>query len=73
MPQSSAHVIPTDLESPLAKLVYLAIANGEKTRPGELKSQLDLPLMTILGVIDHLDSREYIRPVDGGYTIDGMA
>ncbi|MFP4591550.1 MAG: TrmB family transcriptional regulator [Halobacteriales archaeon] len=48
--------LPPDLASPQSKLVYLSIAHAGPVTPRELKDHLDLPLISILGVLRRLDA-----------------
>lgn len=66
-------VIPTTLDSPVAKLVYFAVATEQASQPSELKHQLNLPLLTILGVLENLESRDHVHAAADGYTVTQAA
>ncbi len=59
--------LPPGLDSPQSKLVYLAVSTHEPVTPHELKSNLDLPLMAIFGVLRRLDTCGHVIADDGRY------
>lgn len=59
--------LPDDLDSPRAKLVYLALAVAGSATLAELQEILDVPKLTLLSVLDTLSGRELVEETDDGY------
>lgn len=59
--------LPEELESPRAKLVYLAISATGGATLAELQEALDVPKLTLLSVLDALTGRELVEETEGGY------
>jgi len=58
--QSTAVSLPTELESPRAKLVYLYLSNAGEATVDEVQSALNLRKMTLFGVLDTLAARGFV-------------
>lgn len=49
--------LPTDVESPRGKLVYLSLTNRESATVEELHTELGVPRITLYSVLKTLQSR----------------
>jgi DNA-binding transcriptional ArsR family regulator len=58
--------LPEELESPRAKLVYLALAVTGGASVAELNESLGVPKLTLLSVLDALTGRELVERRDDG-------
>lgn len=61
--------LPDDLESPPAKLVYLYLASYGEATPGDLRDGLGLTTLSVLTLLDTLESRGLVRRDDAGYAL----
>lgn len=59
--QSTAASLPSELESPRAKLVYLYLSDAGEVAVDDVQSALDLRKMTLFGVLDTLDSQGFVE------------
>jgi len=59
--QRSTAALPTELESPRAKLVYLYLADAGETTVDDVQTSLGLRKMTLFGVLDTLTSRGFVE------------
>lgn len=59
--------LPDELDSPRAKLVYLALAITDRATLSELQEALDVPKLTLLSVLDALTGRGLVEWTDDGY------
>lgn len=59
--------VPSDLESPRAKLVYLSIATAEEPTVSELQEMLDIPKLSLLSVVGLLAARDHVERTEGGF------
>lgn len=59
--------LPTDLESPRAKLIYLYLQTAEGATVEELRDALDIPLITLLPTVDVLHERSLVEVHDEWY------
>lgn len=59
--------LPDELDSPRAKLVYLALAITDRATISELQETLDVPKLTLLSVLDALAGRGLVERTDDGY------
>jgi hypothetical protein len=59
--------VSTDLRSPRAKLVYLALTTWGPASLDELHERLDEPRLALLGVLDVLQDRGVVTDANGGY------
>jgi predicted ArsR family transcriptional regulator len=53
--------LPDELESPRAKLVYLALTVTGGASVAELNESLDVPKLTLLSVLDALTGRDLVE------------
>lgn len=53
--------LPTGVESPRGKLVYLYIATREQATLDELHAELDVPRITLYSVLKTLRGRDLVR------------
>ena len=61
--------VPTELESPCAKLVYLYLATHDGATVGELHEGLDLRKLTLFSVLRSLRERELIGEETNRYVV----
>ncbi|QFU82953.1 MarR family transcriptional regulator [Natronorubrum aibiense] len=61
--------IPTDLESPRAKLVYLYLSAWPTATTEELCTALDLNTGTVLSITSTLRTRGYLERTDSGFEL----
>lgn len=59
--------LPEELQSPRAKLVYLAISVTGGATLAELQEALGVPKLTLLSVLDALTGRELVEETESGY------
>jgi len=59
--------LPTELSSPRAKLVYLAVSVTDGATLAELHATLDVPKLTLLSVLDALTARDLLEETSEGY------
>ncbi|WP_135820409.1 helix-turn-helix domain-containing protein [Halostella litorea] len=59
--QSTDAALPTELESPRAKLVYLYLSDAGETTVDDVQSSLGLRKMTLFGVLDTLSTQGYVE------------
>jgi sugar-specific transcriptional regulator TrmB len=53
--------LPTGVESPRGKLVYLYLATAESATLEELHDELDVPRITLYSVLKTLRGRDLVR------------
>lgn len=51
--------LPTEIESPRAKLVYLYLSVAGETSVDDLQSSLDMKKITLFGIVDTLTKRGF--------------
>ena len=61
--------VPSELESPCTKLVYLYIATHGDATVGELQANLDLKKLTLFSVLRSLRERGFLREERNGYVL----
>lgn len=66
-PEMRLDSLPEGLESPRAKLVYLALAAGDGATLAELHETLDVPKLTLLSVLDALNEQDLVATTDDRY------
>lgn len=59
--------IPNEIESSQGKLVYLSLLLTDGATVTELQETLSLKKITVLSVLDSLDSRGLVQRTDGSY------
>ncbi|WP_290810312.1 MarR family transcriptional regulator [Halovivax sp.] len=64
---STVRPIPTELESPTAKLVYQCLEAEQLRSVEELRRRTGLTKLEIHGVLRTLERAELVRRTDGGY------
>lgn len=70
MPAQSTHIeVPTEVQSPRAKLVYLALATGGAATVEELQAALTMTKLTLYGVLRTLTERGLVEERDGRYAV----
>jgi predicted transcriptional regulator len=67
--QSTRIDVPSDVQSPRAKLVYLALAAGGAATVEELQSALAMTKLTLYGVLRTLIERGLVEKVEGRYAV----
>lgn len=68
MSTSEYHLmIPDELTSSKAKLVYVSLCTAEKATLTELHRQLGLSKLTLLSILDSLRQRDLITQTEDGY------
>lgn len=69
MMSTSEHplLIPDELASPQAKLVYLSLLVGDETEPTDLQRTLGLPKLTLFAVLESLAAKDLVRRTEDGY------
>ena len=61
--------LPEQLDSPVAKLVYLYLSAVGPASPDELSAALRLRKLTVYPVLDHLSSEDLLSRRGGTYRI----
>jgi DNA-binding IclR family transcriptional regulator len=70
MATQSTHIeVPPNVESPLAKLVYLALTAGGAATVEELQDALSMTKLTLYGVLRTLTERGLVEEVEGRYAV----
>lgn len=59
--QSTTVSLPSELESPRAKLVYLYLSESGETTVDDVQTSLGLRKMTLFGVLDTLASQGFVE------------
>jgi DNA-binding MarR family transcriptional regulator len=59
--------LPDDIESPPAKLVYLYLASHGEATVNDLRDGLGLSTLSVLTLLDTLESKGLVRQEDAGY------
>ena len=67
--QSTPIEVPPDVQSPRAKLVYLALGVGGAATVEELQAALSMTKLTLYGVLRTLTERGLVREVEGRYAV----
>ena len=62
-------VVPAELRSPRGKLVYLYLSTKGTAELEEIGEDLDIPLITLCGLLRTLESRQIIERDGGSYRI----
>jgi len=65
--------VPSAVESPRAKLVYLALAAAGPATADELAAMLDETRLALLAVLGTLEERELVVRGSDGYAVDARA
>lgn len=60
-PQTEGDVLPRELESPRAKLVYLFLSTRGEASIGTLQEALHIEKMTLYSILDTLEGRDLVR------------
>ncbi|ADB63015.1 hypothetical protein Htur_4193 (plasmid) [Haloterrigena turkmenica DSM 5511] len=60
--------VPDDLESPQAKLVYLALRQTDAATASELQHRLDLSKLTLFPLLASLVANDYVQRTENGYS-----
>lgn len=60
-------VVPADLESPRAKLVYLALHRTDAETASDLQRQLGLSKLALFPILSGLAANGYVRRTEDGY------
>ncbi len=63
--------VPAAVESPRAKLVYLALATAGPATAGDLAAMLDETMLALLAVLEALEERGLVARRTGGYAAVG--
>jgi len=63
----SARQLPTEVESPRGKLVYLYLSTNERATLDELHGELDVPRITLYSVLKTLRGRGLVEQNDDEY------
>lgn len=70
MAAQSTHIeVPRDVQSPRAKLVYLALLAGGTATVGELQDALVMTKLTLYRVLRTLTERGHVEEVEGRYEV----
>ncbi len=68
MATSKQHpAVPTELDSPQAKLVYLALRVGGKMGAADLQRTLGLSKLSLFAVLESLAAKDLVRRTESGY------
>jgi len=67
-PTTSATALPTELESPRAKLVYLSLRSSAAS-VDELQTTLGVPKLTLYSVLRTLRERNLVKKQDGRFAV----
>ncbi|WP_232820513.1 helix-turn-helix domain-containing protein [Halorussus litoreus] len=67
-PTASSTALPTELESPRAKLVYLSLRSSAAS-VDELQSTLGVPKLTLYSVLRTLRERNLVKKQDGRFAV----
>lgn len=59
--------LPTDITSPLTKLVYLSLTTSGGATADALQRELRISKLALYAVLDSLIARDLVRRVDGSY------
>ncbi|MDS0476452.1 MarR family transcriptional regulator [Natrinema sp. 1APR25-10V2] len=59
--------VPNELDSPQAKLVYLALRVGGETGATDLQRTLGLSKLSLFAVLESLAAKDLVRRTGGGY------
>ena len=74
MPEQPTHIeVPRDVQSPRAKLVYLALATGGEATVEELQAALAMTKLTLYGVLRALVERGLVEEVEGRYEVSSCS
>jgi DNA-binding MarR family transcriptional regulator len=60
---------PDDIESPPAKMVYLYLASYGEATVSELRDGLDLSTLSVLTLLETLESNGLVRREETGYRL----
>ncbi|WP_394354378.1 helix-turn-helix domain-containing protein [Haloterrigena gelatinilytica] len=60
--------VPDDLESPQAKLVYLALRQTDEATASELQHRLNLSKLTLFPLLASLVANDYVQRTGNGYS-----
>ncbi|RQG89150.1 MarR family transcriptional regulator [Natrarchaeobius halalkaliphilus] len=68
MPTNTRSVtVPNDLQSPRAKLVYLALVSAGEATTTELQNRFGLSKLTLLPILRSLVAKGLVRRTERGY------
>lgn len=67
VPHTQETTVPATLDSPRAKLVYLALSSGGPATPDELCERLAIPKLSLLAILQTLQQREHVVREDDRY------
>jgi predicted transcriptional regulator len=67
-PTTSTRELPTELESPRAKLVYLYLQNGAASID-DLQSDLEVKKITLFSILSTLRERGLVEKQDGRFAV----
>jgi predicted transcriptional regulator len=67
-PTTSTRELPTELESPRAKLVYLYLQSGAASID-DLQSDLEVKKITLFSILSTLRERDLVEKQDGRFAV----